>query len=71
MLNSNVPSHVSEATTRRYFVDLESIGTDNLRLYIDGLYPLLNRNSISFKYDANLNLIEKKIYKRGMGYVNR
>lgn len=65
MLNSNVPSHVSEATTRRYFVDLESIGTDNLRLYIDGSDQGIEL--ISFKYDANLNLIEKKIYKRGEG----
>ena len=65
MLNSNVPSHVSEATTRRYFVDLESIGTDNLRLYVDGSDQGIEL--ISFKYDANLNLIEKKIYKRGEG----
>ena len=65
LLSNNVPFHVSEATTRRYFVDLESIGTDNLRLYIDGSDRGIEL--ISFKYDANLNLIEKKIYKRGEG----
>lgn len=65
LLSNNVPSHVSEATTRRYFVDLESIGTDTLRLYIDG--PDKEIELISFKYDTNLNLTEKKIYKRGEG----
>ena len=65
LLSNNVPSHVSEATTRRYFVDLESIGTDTLRLYIDGSDK--ETALVSFKYDTNLNLTEKKIYKRGEG----
>jgi len=65
MLNSNVPSHISEATTRRYGVDLESIETDNLRLYTDS--PDKDIEIVGFKYNSNLDLVEKKIYKRDEG----
>lgn len=65
LLSNNVPSNVSEATTRRYGVDLESIGTDNLRLYTDDQDQSID--IVGFKYNSNLDLIEKKIYKRGEG----
>ena len=65
LLSNNVPSHILEATTRRYGVDLESIGTDNLRLYTDGSDK--NIDIVGFKYNSNLDLVEKKIYKRGEG----
>ena len=62
LLSNNVPSNITEAITRRYFVDLESIGTDILRLYIDD--PDQDIVIVGFKYNSNLNLVEKKIYKK-------
>ena len=35
-LVGNVPQSIREADTERYFVDLESIGTNKVRLYTDG-----------------------------------
>lgn len=62
LLGRDVPSEVSGATTVRYGVDLESIGTDNLRLYVDGSGE--GEVLLGFKYSADLNLTEKKIYRR-------
>lgn len=62
LLGHDVPAEVSEATTRRYGVDLESIGTDNLRLYVDGVDPGVSL--LSFKYDSDLKVTERKTYKR-------
>ena len=64
MLNGNVPLEISEARMfphPRYGVDLESIGTDNLRLYRDDI----EREGISlvgFKFDSEGNLTERKDY---------
>tara|TARA_R100001510_G_C7643190_1_gene200712 strand:+ start:1095 stop:1745 length:651 start_codon:yes stop_codon:yes gene_type:complete len=65
MLNGNVPSEISKAkmTPPRYFVDLESIGTDNLRLYIDDSQRM-DISIVGFKFDSNGNLTERKDYWR-------
>ena len=67
LLNGDVPTEVSEGTVYshypRYAVDLESIGTDKLRLHRDDA----TRDDISavgFIYDANMNLIEREDYWR-------
>ena len=65
MLNDNVPPEISEAkmTPPRYFVDLESIGTDNLRLYRDDS-ERMDISIVGFKFDSNGNLTERKDYWR-------
>lgn len=67
LLNGDVPTEVSEGTVYshypRYAVDLESIGTDKLRLHRDDA----TRDDISavgFIYDADMNLIEREDYWR-------
>ena len=67
LLNGNVPTEISKGTVYshypRYAVDLESIGTDKLRLHRDDA----TRDEISavgFIYDANMNLIEREDYWR-------
>lgn len=62
LLGHDVPSEVSGAITRRYGVDLESIGTDTLRLYVDGSDEGVSL--VSFKYSSDLKLTEKKLYKK-------
>ena len=57
-----VPSEVQEAITLRYFVDLSSVGTDKLRLYVDSPDPAAT--IIGFYFDSNNALVEKKIYKK-------
>ena len=58
LLNCDVPTEVSEGDfyhIPRYAVDLESIGTDKLRLHRDDA----SRDDISavgFKFDLNMNL---------------
>ena len=67
LLNDDVPTEMSEGTVYshypRYAVDLESIGTDKLRLHRDDA----TRDEISavgFKFDSNMNLIEREDYWR-------
>ena len=67
LLNGDVPTEMSEgkmyAHYPRYAVDLESIGTDKLRLLRDDA----SRDDISgvgFKFDSNMNLIEREDYWR-------
>ena len=66
LLNCDVPTEVSEGDfyhIPRYAVDLESIGTDKLRLHRDDA----SRDDISavgFKFDLNMNLIEREDYWR-------
>lgn len=67
LLNGSVPPEISEARMfpiPRYGVDLESIGTDNLRLYRDAQYDDEREgiSIISFKFDSNGNLTERKDY---------
>jgi len=58
----SIPSEVQEADTLRYFVDLSSVGTDKLRLYIDS--PDKEVSIIGFYFDINKALVEKKLYKK-------
>ena len=57
-----VPDEIRNATTRRYGVDLSSVGTDKLRLYIDS--NVKGETIIGYYYDKNNNVIEKKHYKK-------
>ena len=50
LLSNNVPSNIAEAITRRYFVDIDDPDQDIV--------------IVGFKYNSNLNLVEKKIYKK-------
>jgi hypothetical protein len=61
----SVPSEISSASTNRYGVDLESVGTSKLRLYCDGQTD--SEMLRSYAYSASRSLIESKIYKRSDG----
>jgi len=61
----NVPSEIRSATTNRYGVDLESIGTSKLRLYCDGQTD--GEMLRSYAYNGSKALMESKIYKRSTG----
>ena len=62
-----VPSEVSEGFGRRYFVDLESMGTNYARFYVDRKDKYI---IWGYVYD-NGTLIETKKYKRnGNGILN-
>ena len=61
----NVPHELQSANTERYFVDLESVGTNKLRLYCDGQTD--NEMLRSYSYNESKQLIENKIYKRSTG----
>jgi hypothetical protein len=58
----NVPTEIQHASTRRYGVDLSSISTSKLRLYIDS--NIKGESIIGFYFDENNNVIEKKHYKK-------
>lgn len=61
----SVPSEISSASTNRYGVDLESIGSSNLRLYVDGQS---DREMLrSYSYNSSGGLTQSKIYKRSDG----
>ena len=61
-LVGSVPQSIREAETERYGVDLESIGTNKVRLYTDGDS---SRNEALHGYYVNNGAIyEKKRYKR-------
>ena len=61
----SVPSEISSASTNRYGVDLESVGTSNLRLYIDGQSD--SEMLRSYSYNSSGSLTQSKIYKRSDG----
>ena len=61
-LIASVPSQVEQATGKRFAVDLESIGTDRLRLYIDGQDD--DEVIRGFYFDANLQMSVLKKYNR-------
>lgn len=67
-LVGNVPQSIREADTERYFVDLESIGTNKVRLYTDGDS---DRDEALHGYYVNNGRVEqKKRYKRnGTGNI--
>lgn len=61
----DVPSEISSASTNRYGVDLESAGTSNLRLYVDGQSD--TEMLRSYSYNSSGGLTQSKIYKRSDG----
>ena len=61
----SVPSEISSASTNRYGVDLESVGTSNLRLYVDGQSD--SEMLRSYSYNSSGGLTQSKIYKRSDG----
>lgn len=62
----NPPAEIANAVTRRYAVDLESIGTDQQRMYIDS--PEKMEAGIGYYFDADGNAFQRKVYKKaGMG----
>lgn len=61
-LVSNIPSEVTNATTNRYAVDLGSINSDDVKLYIDGV--LENQVLLGFQCLNNGEITQRKIYKR-------
>lgn len=67
-LIGDVPRAVAGVQSRRFAVDLESIGTDKLRLYIDGQKEgeLLR----GFYFDENKQMTQYKIYKKVEGDKN-
>lgn len=66
-----VPNSISVAETVRYAVDLESIGTDRVRIYHDGDKE---NNEVLHGYYLNGGaIVQKKKYKRGDNsvYIDR
>lgn len=61
-LIGTVPDLVRDAITERYFVDLQSIGTDTLRLYTDAVEPGVV--IYGYYFDTSLKMIQKKNYKK-------
>ena len=57
-----VPDPVRSAVTKRYAIDLQSIGTDILRLYIDGSEPGVVIHG--YYFDPSLKMLQKKNYKK-------
>jgi hypothetical protein len=57
-----VPDLIKSAVTKRYAVDLQSIGTDILRLYIDGSEPGVVIHG--YYFDSSLKMLQKKNYKK-------
>ena len=62
LLPNGVPSEVYKATTARYAVDLLSIGTDQLRLYVDS--PASDETLIGYYFTSDNRMSQKKNYKR-------
>lgn len=61
-LVGDVPQSIKEADTERYFVDLESIGTDKVRLYTEG--DSERDEALRGYYVNNGAIYESKYYKR-------
>jgi hypothetical protein len=61
-LIGTVPDLINAATTKRYFVDLQSIGTDTLRLYTDAPEPDVVIYGYYF-YPPH-EMLQKKVYKK-------
>lgn len=57
-----VPDTIRNANTRRYFVDLESVGTDKLRLYADSAQEGVSIEG--YYFDTEGQPVVKKVYKR-------
>jgi hypothetical protein len=61
-LIGTVPDLIQAATTKRYFVDLQSVGTDTLRLYTDAPEPDVVIYGYYF-YPPH-EMLQKKVYKK-------
>lgn len=61
-LVSNIPDEVSQASTIRYAVDLGSIGSDNVKLYVDS--PAEGQVLLGFQCQNTGAIIQRKIYKK-------
>jgi hypothetical protein len=61
-LIGTVPDLIQSAVTKRYFVDLQSIGTDTLRLYTDAPEPEVVIYGYYF-YPPH-EMLQKKVYKK-------
>ena len=57
-----VPDLIKDATTARYFVDLQSIGTDTLRLYTDA--PEADVVLYGYYFYPPHEMLQKKVYKK-------
>lgn len=57
-----VPDLVQNAATNRYFVDLQSIGTDTIRLYTDASEPEVV--IYGYYFNTSLEMLQKKTYKK-------
>lgn len=58
----NPPAEIANAVTRRYAVDLESIGTDQQRMYVDSQESA--EAGIGYYFNAQGVATQKKIYKK-------
>ena len=61
-LIDSVPTQITEAQTNRYAVDLGSIGTDNVKMYIDS--PNDGEVLLGFQCKNNGEILQNKTYKR-------
>jgi hypothetical protein len=61
-LIGTVPDLIRDAVTKRYFVDLQSIGTDTIRLYTDATEPGVV--IYGYYFDPSLKMLQKKNYKK-------
>jgi hypothetical protein len=61
-LIGTVPDLIRDSITGRYFVDLQSIGTDTLRLYTDAMEPGVV--IYGYYFDPSLKMLQKKNYKK-------
>lgn len=61
-----VPDVIEQANGNRFGVDLESIGTDRLRLYIDGQDGGESIRGFYFDQDLQMDVLKK--YKRADGF---
>jgi hypothetical protein len=62
MLIGEVPGIIQETVTKRYFVDLQSIGTDTLRLYTDA--PESEVAIYGYYFNSSHEMLQKKVYKK-------
>lgn len=61
-LVTNLPNEVTEADTNRYAVDLGSINTNNVKLYVASKNP--GEVLLGFQCSNDGEILQKKIYKR-------
>jgi hypothetical protein len=61
-LIGTVPDLIQSAITKRYFVDLQSIGTDTLRLYTDAPEP--DVVLYGYYFHPPHEMLQKKVYKK-------